>query len=207
MIRFGQSPLLAILVATVLALSAGNASAGKLKDSFSKVFKKEKYENIPKDQVPHTLLIKPVAGGELSSEFGVRINPKGLPIPKKHKGIDYKAPKGTEVFAAGEGIVISKRVSKSYGNFIKISHDNGFASAYAHMDRFSENIKEGTEVQRGDVIGYVGNTGRSTNPHLHYELIYRGKKINPLFAQAKKSRFKFKFKSKPEPESEVEADS
>ncbi len=142
---------------------------------------KPSYTDFPETQVPHTLLRKPVASGSLSSKYGFRLNPAGIPFPKKHNGIDYRAEEGTSIFAAGDGVIVEKRVSSSYGNIIKISHDNGFSSLYAHMHSFAPTLEKGTEVSKGQVIGTVGSTGQSTGPHLHYELHYRGKKVNPLF--------------------------
>ncbi len=141
-----------------------------------------KYAQFKSTEAPHTLMTKPVATGTLTSGYGFRLSPTGIRLPKKHKGIDYKAPVGTPIYAAGDGVVIAKRVSTSYGNYVKISHDNGFSSAYAHLDGFAPSLERGTEVKRGQVIGYVGNTGRSTAAHLHYELLYRGKRVDPLFA-------------------------
>ena len=136
------------------------------------------------NEVPHTLMRKPVAEGRLTSTFGFRKKPtgflKGL-MPKRHKGIDYGAPAGTPVFASGDGVIEKLYVSKSYGNFIRIKHSNGFRSAYAHMAAFFDGIKEGDFVARGQQIGTVGTTGRSTAPHLHYELTLNGQHVDPLF--------------------------
>lgn len=135
----------------------------------------------PSDQMPHTMMQKPVAEGRLSSGFGYRINPKGVRIPKRHKGIDYAAPRGTAIYAAASGVVEKIYVSKSYGNYIRIEHENDFFTAYAHMNAFADGLVKGTKVARGQVIGQVGNTGKSSGPHLHFELIHRGKFIDPLF--------------------------
>ncbi|MFK7858014.1 MAG: M23 family metallopeptidase [Granulosicoccus sp.] len=135
----------------------------------------------PLDQMPHTMMNKPVAEGRLSSGFGYRINPKGIRIPKRHKGIDYAAPRGTAIYAAESGVVDKIYVSKSYGNYIRIAHENDFFTAYAHMNAFADGLEEGTKVARGQIIGQVGNTGKSSGPHLHFELIHAGKFIDPLF--------------------------
>lgn len=137
--------------------------------------------NFPLDQMPHTMMSKPVAEGRLSSGFGYRINPKGVRIPKRHKGIDYAAPRGTAIYAAASGVIDKIYVSKSYGNYIRIEHENDFFTAYAHMNAFADGLAKGTKVVRGQVIGQVGNTGKSSGPHLHFELIHRGKFIDPLF--------------------------
>jgi murein DD-endopeptidase MepM/ murein hydrolase activator NlpD len=133
------------------------------------------------NEVPNTLMKKPVANGVLTSKYGYRLSPTGTPFPKKHKGIDYKAKEGTAIYASGSGTIEKKYVSKSYGNYIRIKHANGFSSAYAHMHHFAKGLAEGTHVKRGQIIGAVGTTGRSTGAHLHYELLYHGEPVNPLF--------------------------
>ena len=135
-------------------------------------------------EVPNTLMKKPVAAGRLTSRYGYRLNPKGVPYPKKHKGIDYATDTGTSIYAAGDGVIDKLYVSKSYGNYIRIKHDNGFYTAYAHMHAFGDGLKKGSVVSKGQVIGAVGTTGRSSGAHLHYELIYKGKFIDPLFVTA-----------------------
>lgn len=135
----------------------------------------------PIDQVPHTLMKKPVAEGRLTSGHGYRFSPTGVPIPKKHKGVDYAAPTGTPVYAAGGGTIVKHYVSKSYGNYIRIEHANGFFTAYAHMQAFVEGLGVGSVVARGQMIGNVGSTGRSSGPHLHFELIHNSTFIDPLF--------------------------
>jgi len=134
----------------------------------------------PFDQVPHTLLKKPISTGSLTSGFGYRMSPSGIPRPKKHKGVDYAAPAGTPVIAAGDGVVVKRYVSSSYGKYIRVRHSNGFETAYAHLSTFADNLIVGSRVTRGQQIGAVGSSGRSTAPHLHYELIYRGTLIDPL---------------------------
>jgi|GEM_PF-2685976 len=137
-----------------------------------------------KDEVPHTLMRKPVAEGRLTSTFGYRRAPtgflKGL-MPKRHKGIDYGAPEGTPVYASGDGVIERLYVSNSYGNIVRIKHSNGFVSGYAHLAAFFEGLKVGDFVARGQQIGTVGTTGRSTAAHLHYELTLNGKHVDPLF--------------------------
>lgn len=137
----------------------------------------------PKTEMPHTMLTKPVAEGRLTSGFGFRLNPAGIPIPKGHKGVDYAAAEGTAIYAAESGVVVRKYVSTSYGNYIKIEHENGFSTAYAHMNEFANGIEEGDKVKKGQRIGGIGTTGRSTGPHLHFELHYRGKAMDPFFAK------------------------
>ena len=137
----------------------------------------------PRTKPPaHNFLTKPVKTGRLTSGHGFRISRNGK-VRRYHNGIDYAAPVGTPVYAAGEGIVELHYRSKSYGNYIRIRHDNGFSTAYAHLHSFSEGLLKGNKVERGEVIGYVGSTGRSTGPHLHFEVIYKGKSLNPLLQQ------------------------
>jgi len=151
---------------------------------------KEIFSKYPSNQAPHTLMKKPVAQGQLTSGHGYRFSPTGLPIPKRHKGIDYAAPTGTPIYAAGNGTIVKHYVSKSYGNYIKIEHENGFATAYAHMDEFVGGLTVGSTVTKGQNIGTVGSTGRSSGPHLHYELIHNGNFIDPLFAYSTEEQAK-----------------
>ena len=125
--------------------------------------------------------IQPVKNEDLTrvaSGFGYRIDPF-TKIRKKHYGMDFTAKKGTPVYATGNGVV--KRADNSspgYGNHIRIDHGFGYVSLYAHLSKY--NVKRGQKVKRGDIIGYVGNTGRSIGPHLHYEIFKDNQKINPL---------------------------
>jgi len=141
------------------------------------------YSEYSSSSVPHSLLVKPVKTGRLSSTYGWRISPSGLRKPKRHLGVDYSAPAGTPVIAAGDGVVIERRFSQSYGNVMVIEHENGFSTVYAHLMKFEKRAKKGRKIRQGQVIGFVGSTGRSTGPHLHYELRFRGKKVDPLYAQ------------------------
>lgn len=125
------------------------------------------------------LLMKtPIDGARLSSGFGLRHHPV-LGYTKHHTGIDFAAPTGTPIYAAGDGVIVQKYRSGSYGNYIKIRHNQTFSTAYAHMSRFAK-FSVGQRVSQGQVIGYVGTTGRSTGPHLHYEVHQSGIPINPL---------------------------
>ncbi len=127
----------------------------------------------------HNFLTKPVATGRLTSGHGYRVSPLGTK-PRKHNGVDYAAAKGTEVYAAGAGIVERIYRSKSYGNYIRIRHADGYATAYAHLHSYAKDITRGAIVKRGQTIGTVGSTGRSTGNHLHFELIYKGRFVDPL---------------------------
>lgn len=124
--------------------------------------------------------IQPITNEDLTrvaSGFGFRIHPIHK-IRKMHTGMDFTAPTGTHIFATGDGVIESVTASKrGYGNHIVIKHRFGYKTRYAHMSRF--NVKEGQFVKRGDIIGFVGNTGSSTGPHLHYEVEKDNKKVNP----------------------------
>jgi len=133
------------------------------------------------DEVPHTLMIKPVPVGVITSGHGYRLSPTGQAVPRKHNGVDYAAPQGTPVMAAGDGVIERCYISKSYGKYIRIRHANGFSTAYAHLSSFGDELEVGSPVKRGQIIAKVGSTGRSTGPHLHYEIIYEGKFLDPLF--------------------------
>jgi murein DD-endopeptidase MepM/ murein hydrolase activator NlpD len=95
-----------------------------------------------------------------------------------HKGTDFAAPMGTPIMASGDGIVVRARWCGGGGNCIKIKHNSAYQTIYAHMKSFGQGIREGVRVKQGQVIGYVGSTGKSTGPHLHYEVVKNGKKIN-----------------------------
>lgn len=132
------------------------------------------------DQVPNILLKKPVAEGELTSGFGYRLSPKGIPLPKKHQGVDYAAAEGTEVYAAGDGVIEKLYFSKSYGNRIELRHNDDFVTTYSHLKFFAAGLSTGSVVKKGQIIGAIGTTGSSTSAHLHYELLYKGRFIDPL---------------------------
>ncbi len=125
------------------------------------------------------LMRTPINGARLSSGFGKRRHPI-LGYSKMHTGIDFAAPRGTPIFAAGDGVVDYAGRKGGYGKFIRIRHNSEFQTAYAHMRGFKKGMYKGKRVKQGDVIGYVGSTGRSTGPHLHYEIIRKGRKTNPL---------------------------
>ena len=114
----------------------------------------------------------------LSSPFGMRLHPIHK-IPSMHEGVDFAAPRGTPIYATGDGVVkLAKRSPRGYGNHVEIDHGYGFLTKYCHMQDFK--VKPGQKVTRGQCIGYVGSTGTSTSPHLHYEVIKNKKKINPI---------------------------
>lgn len=131
------------------------------------------------ESVRKALLRTPVDGARLTSGFGMRMHPL-LGYSKMHKGADFGAPTGTPVFAAGDGVVEEVGPKGAYGNYIRIRHNREIATAYAHLSRFGSGLRRGGRVSQGDVIGYVGSTGRSTGPHLHYEVHRGGKQVNPM---------------------------
>jgi murein DD-endopeptidase MepM/ murein hydrolase activator NlpD len=97
-----------------------------------------------------------------------------------HKGVDFAAPKGTPVYAAGNGVIDFVGRNGGYGKYIRIRHNSSYKTAYAHLNNYNKNIYKGKRVKQGQTIGYVGSTGKSTGPHLHYEIIYQNKHINPM---------------------------
>ena len=123
------------------------------------------------------LMKTPINGARLSSSFGMRKHPI-LGYNKMHRGTDFAAPEGTPVMASGDGKIIRARWCGGGGNCIKIKHNSSYSTVYAHLSKFASGIKEGKRVKQGRIIGYVGSTGMSTGPHLHYEVIENGKKIN-----------------------------
>ncbi|MEO0394320.1 MAG: peptidoglycan DD-metalloendopeptidase family protein, partial [Pseudomonadota bacterium] len=129
--------------------------------------------------VRKSLLRTPVEGARISSGYGMRRHPI-LGYSKMHRGVDFAAPTGTPIYAAGDGVV--ERVGRygSYGNYIRLRHAGSMKTAYAHLRRFAKGMAPGTQVRQGQVIGYVGSTGRSTGPHLHYEVIVNGTQTNPM---------------------------
>ena len=127
--------------------------------------------------VEKALMKTPINGARLSSAFGMRKHPIDG-YNKMHRGTDFAAPSGTPIMASGSGLITRARWCGGGGNCIKIKHNSTYETIYAHMKNFAKGIKEGVRVKQGQVIGYVGSTGKSTGPHLHYEVIVNGKKIN-----------------------------
>ena len=137
------------------------------------------YFNREGKNVKKSILKTPLDGAKISSNFGMRKHPISG-FNKMHKGIDFAAPIGTPIYAGGNGIVEYVGTNGGYGKYIRIRHNNEYKTAYAHLNSYKKGISKGVRVNQGEVIGYVGNTGRSTGPHLHYEIIYQNKQINPL---------------------------
>ena len=127
--------------------------------------------------IKKTLMKTPINGARLSSSFGKRKHPI-LGYTKMHLGTDFAAPKGTPIMASGDGKVLKAGWCGGGGNCVKIKHNSTYQTVYAHMSKFGRGIKRGARVKQGQIIGYVGSTGLSTGPHLHYEVIENGKKIN-----------------------------
>ena len=127
--------------------------------------------------VKKTLMKTPINGARLSSSFGNRKHPI-LGYTKMHTGTDFAAPTGTPIMASGDGKVTKAGWCGGGGNCVKIKHNNTYQTVYAHMSKFGRGIKKGSRVKQGQIIGYVGSTGLSTGPHLHYEVIENGRKIN-----------------------------
>ena len=127
--------------------------------------------------VKKALMKTPINGARLSSPFGMRKHPI-LGYNKMHRGTDFAAPSGTPIMASGSGTITRARWCGGGGNCVKIKHNSTYETIYAHMRAFAKGIKEGKKVKQGQIIGYVGSTGLSTGPHLHYEVIVNGKKVN-----------------------------
>ena len=139
---------------------------------------RENFYDIKGKTAKRKLRATPINGARLSSRFGKRRHPI-LGYRKMHAGVDFAAPRGTPILAAGSGTVERANRYGSYGNYIRIRHTDGYKTAYAHLSKFARGVRAGKYVRQDQVIGYVGTTGRSTGPHLHYEVHLNGKKINP----------------------------
>ena len=124
-----------------------------------------------------TLMKTPINGARLSSPFGMRKHPIDG-FNKMHRGTDFAAPMGTPIMASGDGVIVKAGWCGGGGNCVKIKHNSVYQTIYAHMSKFANRVKSGVRVKQGQIIGYVGSTGKSTGPHLHYEVIENGKKIN-----------------------------
>lgn len=133
------------------------------------------------------LMKTPINGARLSSHFGKRRHPI-LGYTRLHKGTDFAARSGTPIFAAGDGVVERASRYGGYGNYIRLRHANGYKTAYAHLRGYARGVRSGVRVRQGQVIGYVGSTGRSTGPHLHYEVMKDGRHVNPMKLSAPTGR-------------------
>ena len=125
------------------------------------------------------LIRNPLPNGRFRSAFGMRRHPI-LGITRMHNGVDWSAPRGTPIIASGNGTVLDARWNSGYGRWVRLDHANGYQTSYAHLTRFADGIAPGVEVRQGQVIGYVGSTGLSTGPHLHYEVTVTGRHVDPM---------------------------
>jgi murein DD-endopeptidase MepM/ murein hydrolase activator NlpD len=135
------------------------------------------YYDVDGKSVIKTLMKTPINGARLSSSFGMRKHPI-LGYNKLHQGTDFAAPTGTPIMASGSGVILRAQKYKGYGNYVSIKHNSTYVTAYGHMSKYGRGIKKGVRVNQGKIIGYVGSTGMSTGPHLHYEVLKNGKRIN-----------------------------
>ena len=133
------------------------------------------------------LLKTPVAGSKITSGFGMRVHPL-LGYTKMHTGVDFGVPYGTPIRSAGAGVVEIAGRHGAYGVTVEIKHNSKFETLYAHMSKLADGIREGSKVNQGQIIGYVGATGRATGPHLHYEVRIAGQPVNPLNVKASGSK-------------------
>ena len=133
------------------------------------------------------LLRKPIAEGDITSPFGMRFHPI-LHFTRMHTGVDWGAPIGTPIFAAGNGVIIKAGWDSGYGRRVEIQHANGYVTTYNHMSGFGRNIAEGGRVTQGQIVGYLGQTGLATGPHLHYEVIINGNFVDPMAIKLARTR-------------------
>ncbi|NWF66703.1 MAG: peptidoglycan DD-metalloendopeptidase family protein [Campylobacterales bacterium] len=142
----------------------------------------DKYYDEDAKEIENFLLTTPVTGARISSTFSLNRYHPVLKIYRPHFGVDYSAPVGTPVKAAGDGKITFRGVKNGYGNTIEIAHMNGYKTIYAHLNSFNKSIKDGRFIKKEQVIGYVGSTGLSSGPHLHFGLYRNNKPINPLIS-------------------------
>lgn len=126
-----------------------------------------------------SLMRTPVNAARITSGFGMRVHPL-MGYSRMHKGVDFGAPTGTPIYAAGDGTIVERGWKSGFGNYIRIRHNGTLATAYGHMSRFAPSFARGSRVRQGQVIGYVGSTGNSTGPHLHFEVMVNGTQVNPM---------------------------
>jgi murein DD-endopeptidase MepM/ murein hydrolase activator NlpD len=137
------------------------------------------YYNAIGENIRKPLLRTPVDAVRITSGFGMRFHPI-LGYSRMHRGVDFAAPIGTAIYAAGDGVVTEAGPSAGYGNYVEIAHNQQYATAYGHLSAFARGLHVGEQVRQGEVIGYVGMSGMATGPHLHYEVHYQGVQIDPL---------------------------
>jgi murein DD-endopeptidase MepM/ murein hydrolase activator NlpD len=148
-----------------------------------KVDNRIEYFDSKGNSIKKSLLRTPINGARVSSGFGMRRHPI-LGYSKMHKGVDFAASTGTPILAAGAGTLVYMGIKGGYGNYVQIKHNNDYSTAYGHASRFNKKFRVGAKVKQGDVVAFVGTTGRSTGPHLHFELLYRGSQVNPAKVKA-----------------------
>jgi murein DD-endopeptidase MepM/ murein hydrolase activator NlpD len=136
------------------------------------------YYNAKGESVRKALLKTPINGAHITSSFGMRMHPL-LGYSKMHKGIDFGALTGTPIYAAGEGVIVEAGRKGGYGNYVRLKHNANYETAYGHASRIARGMHPGVHVKQGQVIAYVGSTGISTGPHLHYEILVNGSQVNP----------------------------
>ncbi|MBI3514016.1 MAG: peptidoglycan DD-metalloendopeptidase family protein [Proteobacteria bacterium] len=137
------------------------------------------YFNPKGESAKKALLRTPVDGAKLTSGYGMRNHPI-LGYSRMHRGIDFGAPAGTPIMAAGDGVVEVAGANGGYGNYVRIRHNSNHATAYAHLSRFGLGVRHGAWVRQGQIVGYVGATGLATGPHLHYEVLANDHQVNPM---------------------------
>jgi hypothetical protein len=133
------------------------------------------------------LVRKPIAEGDMTSPFGMRYHPI-LHYARMHTGVDWAGPIGTPIFAAGNGVIIEAGWDGGYGRRVEIQHANGYVTTYNHMSGFGRGVVEGAHVIQGQTIGYLGDTGLATGPHLHYEVIINGNFVDPMAIKLARTR-------------------
>ena len=142
------------------------------------------FYNAKGESVRKALLRTPVDGARITSRFGMRVNPI-LGFSMMHKGVDFGVPIGTPILAAGSGAVEMAGTNGAYGLYVRLKHDGIHSTAYAHMSALAKGMRVGRKVKQGDVIGYVGESGRATGPHLHYEVLVNNQQVNPMSVKFK----------------------
>ncbi len=154
---------------------------GKIMPAYRVAVLKDSYEyfNAAGRSIRKSLLRTPLKAARLTSKFGMRRHPI-LGYSRMHKGVDFGAPIGTPIYAAGAGLVEYAGARSGYGRYIRLRHNKRVSTAYAHLSRFARGLTRGTRVKQGQVIGYVGKTGIATGPHLHYEVLIDKRQVNPL---------------------------
>ncbi len=166
----------------ILAIEYNQVRGNNIKKHQAIMFEQDgvkRYFDLNGESVQKAFLRYPVQFSRISSKFRARYHPI-LKRWKAHSGVDFAAPRGTPVYAAGDGRVIEKKYNKGYGYYVTLQHNNGVKTRYAHLSRFAKGLARGKYVSKKQTIGYVGSTGYATGPHLHYEFIKNGLKLNPL---------------------------